>query len=115
MTPDNHTEQVPRTDCDACPMGHGQGRTTAREAKLKSNLSARLNRVEGQIRGIGNMVDKDVYCDDILNQIAAVQSAINAISKLVLEQHIRGCLVDRLQKGDDTIIDELLTTFGKLL
>ena len=90
-------------------------RMTAREQKLKSNLITRLNRVEGQVRGIKGMIEKDVYCDDVLNQISAAQAALNSISKLVLENHIRGCLVKKIRNGEDEIVDELLVTIGKLL
>ena len=90
-------------------------KTTERSEKLKSSLITRLNRVEGQVRGIKGMVEKDIYCDDILNQIAAAQSALNSISKLVLENHIKGCLVEKIKNGDEEIVDELIKTFGKLL
>jgi DNA-binding FrmR family transcriptional regulator len=99
--------------CNLC--GDNKDRTTPRELKLKSNLLTRLNRVEGQIRGIKGMVDKDMYCDDVLNQISAAQAALNSISKLVLENHIRGCLVKKIRAGEDEIVDELLVTVGKLL
>lgn len=90
-------------------------RTTVREEKLKSGLITRLNRVEGQVRGIKGMIEKDVYCDDVLNQIAAAQAALNSISKLVLENHIKGCLVRKIKNGEDEIVDELIVTIGKLL
>lgn len=90
-------------------------RTTARDIKLKNNLISRLNRVEGQVRGIKGMIDKDIYCDDVLNQIAAAQAALNSVSKLILENHLRGCLVKKIRAGDDEIVDELLVTIGKLL
>ncbi len=100
--------------CD-CEITESGDRTTAREQKLKTNLTTRLNRVEGQIRGIKGMVEKDIYCDDVLNQISAAQSALNSISKLVLENHIKGCLVKKIRNGNDEIVDELLVTIGKLL
>ena len=86
-----------------------------RDKELKGNLVTRLNRVEGQVRGIKGMVEKDAYCNDILNQIAAAQAALDSVSKLVLENHIRGCLVEKIQAGDDKIVDELLVTIGKML
>ncbi|QOX62214.1 metal-sensing transcriptional repressor [Anoxybacterium hadale] len=88
---------------------------TIREEKLKASLVTRLNRVEGQVRGIKGMIERDVYCNDVLNQIAAVQAALDSVSKLVLENHIRGCLVEKIQAGDDKIVDELLVTIGKML
>ena len=90
-------------------------KVTIREEKLKSSLITRLNRAEGQIRGIKGMVERDVYCNDVLNQIAAVQAALDSVSQLVLENHIRGCLVERIKAGDDEIVDELLVTIGKIL
>lgn len=90
-------------------------RKTERDDKLKNTLISRLNRVEGQIRGIKGMVEKDAYCDDILNQVAAAKAAMDSLSKLVLENHMRGCLVKKIRDGNDEIIDELLLTIGKLL
>jgi len=90
-------------------------RRTNREEKLKSNLASRLNRVEGQIRGIKGMIEKDVYCDDVLTQVAAAQAALNSISKLILENHIHGCVVNKIKAGDENVVDELLTTISKLL
>jgi len=100
-------EHCHTSDCDR--------RKTVREAKLKGNLLTRLNRVEGQIRGIKGMIEKDVYCDDVLNQISAAQSALSSISKRVLENHIKGCLVKRIHAGEDEVIDELLATIRKML
>lgn len=97
--------------CGEHPCGQ---RTTVRGEKLRSTLLRRLNTVEGQVRGIKGMVEKDVYCDDILNQIAAVRSALTSISKLVLENHIHGCLVEKIRNGEDEVVDELLQTIGKL-
>ena len=88
---------------------------TERDQKLKSSLITRLNRAEGQVRGIKGMIEKDAYCDDVLHQISAVQSALDSISKLVLENHIRGCLVKKIKEGDEEIVGELLTTIGKML
>ncbi len=88
---------------------------TIREDKLKSNLVIRLNRIEGQVRGIKGMIEKDTYCNDVLVQISAAQAALDSVSKLVLENHIRGCLVEKIQAGEDEIIDELIVTIGKML
>ena len=90
-------------------------RKTIREGNFKKGLITRLNRIEGQIRGIKGMVEKDSYCDDILNQVAAAQAALNSVSKLILESHIKGCLVKKIKNGEDEIAEELITTIGKLL
>lgn len=83
--------------------------------KMKTNLIGRLNRIEGQVRGLKGLIEKDVYCDDILNQIASVQSALNGVGKLLLEGHMRSCIVERIQEGDEEVIDELLITVNKLM
>lgn len=104
-----------------CPHCHGildpEGniRIKNRSDKQKKDLISRLNRVEGQVRGIRGMVEKDIYCDDILNQISAVQAALKSISKLILEGHMKSCLIDRVQAGDTEVVDELLKTIGKMM
>ncbi|THF72885.1 metal-sensing transcriptional repressor [Cohnella fermenti] len=82
---------------------------------MKGNLVSRLNRIEGQIRGIKGLIEKDTYCDDVLNQIAAVQSALGSVGKLLLEGHMRSCIVERIQAGENEVIDELLVTVNKLM
>jgi CsoR family transcriptional regulator, copper-sensing transcriptional repressor len=83
--------------------------------KTKTNLISRLNRIEGQIRGVKGMIEKDTYCDDVLNQIAAAQSALNSVGKLLLEGHMKSCVVERIQAGENEVIDELLITVNKLM
>lgn len=83
--------------------------------KTKSNLVSRLNRIEGQIRGVKGLIERDAYCDDVLNQIAAVQSALNSVGKLLLEGHMKSCVIERIQSGDTEVIDELLITVNKLM
>lgn len=82
---------------------------------LRDSLIKRMNRIEGQVRGIKGMIDRNVYCDDILNQMAAVQSALNAVSKLLLESHMKSCVVNRLQEGDTEVVEELMKTISKLV
>lgn len=89
-------------------------RRTDRSLKLKKSLITRLNRVEGQIRGIRKMIENDTYCDDVLNQISAATAALNGISKLVLENHIRTCVVEKINQ-DDMIVEELIQTIDKML
>lgn len=83
--------------------------------EIKKDLVNRLNRIEGQIRGIKGMVEKDVYCDDIITQLAACQSALNSVAKVLFEWHLKGCVVERIHHGDDEILDELLVTVQKLM
>lgn len=96
-------------------LNNHSGRTSHHSDKLKNNLAARLNRIEGQIRGVKGMIEKDVYCDDILNQISAIQSALNSVGKLLLEGHMKSCVIERIQEGDHEVIDELLKTMNKLM
>ncbi|WP_424321641.1 metal-sensitive transcriptional regulator [Hazenella coriacea] len=83
-------------------------------AELKENLIKRMNRIEGQVKGIKNMIERDVYCDDILNQMSAVQAALHSVSRLLLESHINTCVIDRLKEDDRTVVTELLKTISKL-
>lgn len=83
--------------------------------KMKSNLVTRLNRIEGQIRGVKGMIERDTYCDDVLTQLSAIQSALNSVGKLLLEGHMRSCVVERIQEGELEVIDELLITVKKLM
>ncbi len=103
------------TNKPTCCAGKESFRVTERDEKLKKNLLSRLKRVEGQVRGIYGMIEKDAYCDDVIHQISAAGSALDSVSKLVLEYHIRRCLVDKIRAGQDEIVDELITTVGKLL
>ena len=84
------------------------------EEEYKS-LIHRLNRIEGQIRGIRNMVEKSAYCPDILLQVAAANAALNAFSKELLAQHIRTCVARDIREGRDETIDELVATLQKLM
>lgn len=84
------------------------------EQEYKS-LIHRLNRIEGQIRGIKGMVEKDVYCTDILMQVAAVNAALNAFNKELLANHIKTCVARDIRNGKDETIDELVDILKKLM
>ena len=79
------------------------------------SLVNRLNRIEGQIRGIRGMVEKDAYCIDILTQASAAAAALNAFSKELLAEHIRTCVAQDIRAGKDETIDELVNTLQKLM
>lgn len=82
--------------------------------ELKS-LKHRLNRIEGQIKGIGKMVEQNAYCTDILIQVAAVSSALNGFSKELMANHIKTCVVEDIRQGKDETVDELIDTLQKLM
>ena len=87
---------------------------TLRASDNKSKLINRLNRLEGQIRGIKSMVEEDVYCDDILIQVAAVKSALDAFSSSLFEEHLKTCVVRDIKANNPEIIEEILTTIKRL-
>lgn len=78
-------------------------------------LIRRLNRIEGQVRGVRGMVEKDAYCTDILTQVSAIQSALNAFSRELLSSHIHTCVMQDIQNGHPEVLDDLLTTIQKLM
>ena len=89
--------------------------TKKRTEEEYTALIHRLNRIEGQIRGIHGMVEKDAYCTDIITQVAAVSAALNAFNKQLLASHIRTCVADDIRAGKDDVIDELVSTLQKLM
>ena len=95
-------------------MNHDMHKHTHRENQEIIDLTNRLNRVEGQVRGIKTMVESDVYCDDILIQVAAVKSALDAFASQLFAQHIKTCVIRDIQAGKAEIVDELMTTVKRL-
>ena len=85
-------------------------KTKERSEKEHKKLINRLNRIEGQIRGIKKMVEKDAYCTDILVQVAAVNAALNAFNKELLAEHIKTCVAQDIRDGKEETIDELVVT-----
>ena len=98
-----------------CCCGDTHAKTKERTDKERRDLMNRLKRIEGQVRGIRAMLDKDVYCTDILVQVAAVNAALNGFSKELLGQHIRTCVADDLKAGETQKLDELLQLLPRLM
>ena len=88
---------------------------THRTEEEYKKLINRLNRIEGQIRGIRGMLEREAYCTDILTQSAAVTAAMNGFNKELLSSHIRGCVTRDIREGKDEIVDELMDTLQKLM
>ena len=86
-----------------------------RSEKEYKDLVHRLNRIEGQIRGIQKMLENDAYCNDILVQSSAVSAAMNAFNKELLSSHIHSCVVRDIQEGKTEVVDELMNTLQKLM
>lgn len=85
-----------------------------RNEEEKHQIMNRISRIEGQLNGIRKMIDNDVYCDDILIQVSAINSSVKSLGKLILNNHMKSCVKDELLKGNDGIIDEVFTMFSKL-
>ncbi len=84
--------------------------------ELKQNMISRLNRIEGQIRGISRMIDENVYCDNILQQISSVESALNGVKTVLLDAHMRSCVIQQIKEGkENEVLEELLVTLRKFL
>ena len=90
-------------------------RIKTREEKEFTDLITRLNKIEGQIRGIRNMVEQDRYCVDILTQVSAVQSALNSFNKELLANHVKTCVVEDIRQGNEDAVDELCKVIQKLM
>lgn len=104
---DDRKEVVP--GCECC------GKKKERSEKEYKDLHNRLSRIEGQVRGIRGMLEKDAYCTDILVQVAAVNAALNSFNKVLLAEHIRTCVADNIREGNDEVIDELVAVCQKLM
>ena len=113
---DQTLQAVPAAEAPAeetaagCPCRHKH-----REAPEYDSLIRRLNRIEGQVRGVRGMVEKECYCTDILPQVSAIQSALNAFNRELLARHIRTCVVTDIQKGDLDVVDDLVATIQKMM
>lgn len=90
-------------------------RHTNRPDETKKALLTRLKKAEGQIRGIEKMVENDLYCPDILIQVSAVTSALNSFNKVLLQEHIKGCVTRDIKEGKEETVDELCKVLQKLM
>ena len=95
--------------------GCGKHKYRDKDSKEYKCLVSRLRRIEGQVRGVCKMVEEDRYCVDILTQVSAIQSALNAFNKELLAQHIKSCVVDDIRAGHDEVVDELVATLQKVM
>lgn len=105
-------EQTAERQAGNCRCSH---KTKERTDKEYKDLMNRLKRIEGQVRGIQGMLEKDAYCTDVLMQVAAVGAALNSFSKALLANHVRTCVAENIRAGNDEIIDELVILLQKLM
>lgn len=92
-----------------------EGRIKERSDDEKKKLVNRLNRIEGQIRGVKNMLETDAYCTDILIQVSAISAALNSFNKELLARHIRTGVATDIREGRDDSMEDLLKTIQKLM
>lgn len=102
-------EQTGMAPCCSCRQ-----KATPREEKELKQLKNRLSRIAGQLNGIGRMLEENRYCGDILNQVAAVESALQAFGYLILQDHMETCVVEEIRKGNTVIVDEAVELMKKL-
>jgi DNA-binding FrmR family transcriptional regulator len=88
---------------------------TPRSEELKHDVTCRINRVIGQLNGVKSMVEEDRYCGDVLTQLAAVESAVKAVSREIMQDHLETCVVERIQAGDTEVVDEVMRLFKKFM
>lgn len=96
--------------CEACSV-----KTKERSEKEYKDLLHRLNRIEGQVRGVKAMVERDAYCTDIITQVSAITSALNSFNKVLLANHIKTCVTQDIKDGKEEVVDELVTVLQKLM
>lgn len=96
-------------ECPACR------KTRVRSGEEMKKLCNRLSRIEGQVRGLREMLQRDVYCTDILVQVSAVNAALNSFSRELLSEHLRTCVAENLRQGNDEVIEELVGVFQKIM
>lgn len=99
--------------CQAGP--DAKERVSHHDEKTVQNLVNRMSRIEGQVRGIKGMIEKHVYCDDILNQISSAQSALHGVAMLLLEKHMKSCVKEQVEAGDAQVLDEVMNTISRLV
>ena len=112
LSAEQGTEENPEPAADTCCCGE---RRKLRSEKDYKDLLNRLSRIEGQIRWIKGMVERDAYCIDILNQASAASSALSSFCKVILSSHIRTCVTEDVREGHEEKVDELVKTLQKMM
>ncbi len=109
-----------KRECGCCGESGGSAapdgsRKTERPEECRRKLIHRLNRIEGQIRGIRQMIENDAYCNDVLIQAAAIRAAVDAFSRELLRAHLHSCVARDIREGREEVVDELMETLERLM
>lgn len=96
--------------CEACVQ-----KTKERSEKEYKDLLNRLSRIEGQVRGVKAMLERDAYCTDVITQVSAINAALNSFNKVLLANHIKTCVTEDVKAGKEETVDELVTLLQKLM
>ncbi len=106
---------ISEKDCSKQKCPYCNMKTKIRSEKEFKSLINRLNRIEGQVRGVKAMLENDAYCIDILTQVSAVNAALNSFNKVLIANHIRTCVKENILAGNDEVLEELVSTLQKLM
>ncbi len=104
-------DELERKEQACCACTRHKQRNEDEQKALKN----RLSRIEGQVRGIRRMVEDEVYCVDILNQLIAARSALDAFGRELMAQHVRDCVVTGVKQGDEAVVEELISTLRRMM
>lgn len=102
-------------NCTHCRRAGENRQRSWQDEKTVRGLLNRLNRIEGQVRGVKRMIEEGAYCDDVLNQIASIQAALNGAARVLLEKHVKNCIKEQIRAGDDDAVEELMKTLSRLI
>lgn len=98
-----------------CAVCCAECRSKTRTEEEHKKLINRLNRIEGQIKGVKAMVDRDAYCTDIVLQVSAINAALNSFNKVLLAEHIRTCVANDIRQGKEDTLEDLVNTITRLM
>lgn len=107
------TAEAAPCGCAASGAATPAHKHTPRSDELKKSVTCRLNRAIGQLNGVKAMIEDDRYCGDVLTQLAAAESAVRAVSRMVMQDHLKTCVVERVQQGDTEVVDEVMDLLRK--
>ena len=88
-------------------------KVTIRNDEEKEKIKSRLNKIEGQVRGVSKMIDENRYCDDVLIQLSAIDKSIKSLANLILERHLHTCIVENIKSGNEDVLDEIAELFKR--